>query len=238
MLNQNTALSRLKQEVCSAIALKLLKTEAEADEMELWPELIWSAAALVASGCSTHKVFQHLHEALTAKLAKEQETQRKLISGSALAVALAREDQEQLLAACTRRSAAGYPLAEIEHNLSLKRSHSLLRAQQLLACWHISTSTGAPLHKLLENLASHCENDIDAYEARSSALAGPAATGALLSWLPLAGLGLGILMGTNPLGFLFASLPGAILGGLGLGLALYGRRWTRRLITRAEELEL
>lgn len=110
--------------------------------------------------------------------------------------------------------------------------------QQLLACWRISETTGAPLATLLEPLATHCENDTDAYEARTSALAGPKATGSILSWLPLLGLGLGVLMGTNPLEFLLGSPPGVFIGAVGVGLALWGRRWTSKLVTRAERLEL
>ena len=93
------------------------------------------------------------------------------------------------------------------------------------------------LHDLqlsLERAAEHAEERIDALLGRQSALAAPRATGRILSWLPLLGLGLGVLMGSDPVGVLTGSVLGALTGLLGLGLAFAGRRWTAALVHRAE----
>lgn len=225
-----------------------LSASAGADEMELWPELIWLMASLVRAGCAPATVFGYLLDHLrqidnVEKFVAECSTaddERALYlasSENSLAVLQARADQRLFLAACYKRAHAGFSLDGATEYLDLKRQHSSQRTQQLLACWRVSETTGAPLGLLLENLAAHCENDTDAYEARTSAFAGPKATGTILSWLPLLGLGLGILMGTNPLAFLLGSVPGVLIGALGVGLAIYGRRWTSHLVTRAERLE-
>ena len=99
----------------------------------------------------------------------------------------------------------------------------------------MSENAGAPLATSLERAAEHAEERIDAFLGRQSALAAPRATGRILSWLPLIGLGLGVLMGSDPLGVLTGSVAGALTGLLGLALALMGRRWTARLVRRAEE---
>lgn len=98
----------------------------------------------------------------------------------------------------------------------------------------MSESAGAPLATSLERAAEHAEERIDALLGRQSALAAPRATGRILSWLPLLGLGLGVLMGSDPVGVLTGSILGVLTGLLGLGLAFAGRRWTAALVHRAE----
>lgn len=209
-----------------------LERSARSDEMELWPALIWQLAALLRAGCSVRTAFEYLVADYDYHIDEKHDFSLPL------AVVLARNDQRLLLRACLSRLRTGYSLTGVENSCSYSREHSKQRAHQLLACWHISEATGAALVTLLEHYATHCENDMDAFEARTSALAGPKATGSILSWLPLLGLGLGILMGTNPLGLLLGSIPGALVGITGIGLALYGRKWTTKLVARAEKMEL
>lgn len=114
------------------------------------------------------------------------------------------------------------------------RPHSRERLYDLLLSLRMSESAGAPLATSLERAAEHAEERIDALLGRQSALAAPRATGRILSWLPLLGLGLGVLMGSDPVGVLTGSILGALTGLLGLGLAFTGRRWTAALVHRAE----
>lgn len=114
------------------------------------------------------------------------------------------------------------------------RPHSRERLYDLLLSLRMSESAGAPLATSLERAAEHAEECIDALLGRQSALAAPRATGRILSWLPLLGLGLGVLMGSDPVGVLTGSILGALTGLLGLGLAFAGRRWTAALVHRAE----
>ena len=124
--------------------------------------------------------------------------------------------------------------AQLLENSARMRSHSRERLHDLQLSLHMSESAGAPLATSLERAAEHAEERIDALLGRQSALAAPRATGRILSWLPLLGLGLGVLMGSDPVGVLTGSILGALTGLLGLGLAFAGRRWTATLVHRAE----
>lgn len=124
--------------------------------------------------------------------------------------------------------------AQLLENSSRMRPHSRARLYDLQLSLRMSESAGAPLATSLERAAEHVEERIDALLGRQSALAAPRATGRILSWLPLLGLGLGVLMGSDPVGVLTGSVLGALTGLLGLGLAFAGRRWTAALVHRAE----
>ena len=124
--------------------------------------------------------------------------------------------------------------AQLLENSTRMRSHSRERLHDLQLSLRMSESAGAPLATSLERAAEHAEERIDALLGRQSALAAPRATGRILSWLPLLGLGLGVLMGSDPVGVLTGSILGALTGLLGLGLAFAGRRWTAALVHRAE----
>ena len=124
--------------------------------------------------------------------------------------------------------------AQLLENSTRMRPHSRERLHDLQLSMRMSESAGAPLAKSLERAAEHAEERIDALLGRQSALAAPRATGRILSWLPLLGLGLGVLMGSDPVGVLTGSILGALTGLLGLGLAFVGRRWTAALVHRAE----
>ena len=112
--------------------------------------------------------------------------------------------------------------AQLLENSSRMRPHSRDRLYDL------------QLSLRMERAAEHAEERIDALLGRQSALAAPRATGRILSWLPLLGLGLGVLMGSDPVGVLTGSILGALTGLFGLGLAFAGRRWTAALVHRAE----
>lgn len=124
--------------------------------------------------------------------------------------------------------------AQLLENSTRMRPHSRERLHDLQLSLRMSESAGAPLATSLERAAEHAEERIDALLGRQSALAAPRATGRILSWLPLLGLGLGVLMGSDPVGVLTGSVLGALTGLLGLGLAFAGRRWTAALVHRVE----
>lgn len=124
--------------------------------------------------------------------------------------------------------------AQLLENSTRMRPHSRERLHDLQLSLRMSESAGAPLATSLERAAEHAEERIDALLGRQSALAAPRATGRILSWLPLLGLGLGVLMGSDPVGVLTGSILGVLTGMLGLGLAFAGRRWTAALVHRAE----
>ena len=94
--------------------------------------------------------------------------------------------------------------------------------------------TGAPTAMMLQHLAEALRDLHDAAQARRTAFAGPRSTARILLVLPAAGLGLGMLLGGDPLRLLLTSGAGNLLGLAGLVLTGLGWWWMRRLIHRAD----
>lgn len=133
-------------------------------------------------------------------------------------------------------------LGRIAHTTPDVSDHELARwarsvSVQLAACWEISERSGASLSKTLNGLGDSAESQIDAQAARESALAGPRATVRVLAWLPVLALGLGMLMGTDPITTLITTPWGRIALIAGAVLTVAGRLWTRQLMRHAEGVD-
>ncbi len=102
------------------------------------------------------------------------------------------------------------------------------------AAWEIAAVVGAPLAEVLRALAESLQDAATAADDVQVALAEPAATARLMMWLPLGGLLLGFALGFDTLGVIFGSVVGGVCVGIGVGLVLLARRWTRSLIARAQ----
>lgn len=98
----------------------------------------------------------------------------------------------------------------------------------------VAECTGAPTSEMLQSLAEALRDLHDAALARRSAFTGPRSTARILLVLPLAGLGLGMLLGGDPLRLLIDSPAGNLLGVLGIALTGLGWWWMQRLIHRAD----
>lgn len=99
--------------------------------------------------------------------------------------------------------------------------------------WTVSERSGAPAADMILRYARAQRSALDADRERHIAMAGPKATVRVLSWLPLIGVGLGLLIGVKP-AELFSGLPGQLSIGGGIVLYLLGRWWMRRMMVRAE----
>ncbi|MEX5269406.1 type II secretion system F family protein [Kocuria sabuli] len=132
----------------------------------------------------------------------------------------------------TSGALAAVPAPELGHR-PLERWAVSVTAE-LALCWEVSERTGAPLTELLGGLADALEAELDAEAARSTALAGPRSTVRILTWLPVLGIALGMLMGVDPLRTLLTTPWGLAALLAGAALTLLGRAWTRALIGRAE----
>lgn len=106
--------------------------------------------------------------------------------------------------------------------------------QALGMALEVGERSGAPMADLLRSLASAQRDLHDAALARRSAFAGPRSTARILLALPLAGIGLGLLLGANPLRILLQTTTGLLLLIIGLLLTLAGWTWMRRLLNSAE----
>lgn len=105
--------------------------------------------------------------------------------------------------------------------------------RDLAACVEVAESSGAPLAVVLDRYASQLESSLDAEAARATALAGPKATTRLLTWLPVFGLGLGFLLGVQPVAVLLGSPLGLTVLFVGLALMALGRWWSHTLVAAA-----
>ena len=108
---------------------------------------------------------------------------------------------------------------------------------QLAACFDVAEATGCPLADVLTRFAAQLEAEDDAEAARQTALAGPRATVRLLTWLPFLGLGLGLLLGVDPVEVLLANPWGVAALVTGLALTAAGRFWSARLVRAAEGVQ-
>lgn len=100
---------------------------------------------------------------------------------------------------------------------------------RLARAWRVAEASGAPLASTLEAVAARLRADREVGAVVESELAAARMTGRVLTALPVAGLGLGFLIGGDPLGFLLGHWIGqACLVG-GTALATGGLLWTERL---------
>lgn len=103
------------------------------------------------------------------------------------------------------------------------------------AAWEVSVGSGAALADVLDKTAAALRDEQEARVEVAAALAVPRATARMLAVLPLFGLGLGMSMGADPLGFLLGSTFGLAVLMCGLLLALIGVVWVERLADGAEQ---
>ena len=157
----------------------------------------------------------------------------------------------QLILAVQRAAAMGLPTAAAVRNacrtlgsdasgvLGRRTHQGGLTAEQrrmwldIAACFDVCEASGAPVAAVLERLATTLEADHDAAALRETALAGPRATVKLLTWLPVLGLGLGMLMGVDPVSALLGSSLGWLVLAAGIGFAVAGRAWSGSMIANA-----
>jgi tight adherence protein B len=113
-------------------------------------------------------------------------------------------------------------------------THRLLR--QLAACWQVAAQSGSGLSAAVSALADSARAAEDVRVQLEAELAGPRATARTLSMLPLVGLGFGVMMGADPLGWLLSTGPGMGCLAAGIALTVLGAWWTGRIAARVESM--
>lgn len=96
-------------------------------------------------------------------------------------------------------------------------------------CWRMSEQHGVALGRLLETLREDVEHRVRVVRDIDSKLAGPRATAAVLSGLPLLGLLLGETGGADPFAVLVSEPAGQLLLLAGTVLLCAGVLWIQRL---------
>ncbi len=102
--------------------------------------------------------------------------------------------------------------------------------------WEVGVTTGAPLAEVLDGFATGARASASAQDEREVALAGPRATAAVLTLLPVVTLVLAGALGADPLRLLFGTVAGRLCALTGGSAWLAGRWWVRRLVASAAEV--
>jgi tight adherence protein B len=103
----------------------------------------------------------------------------------------------------------------------------------LARAWQVSTETGAPMSATLDQVAASLSADQVLRAVVSSELAAPRASGKVMAALPACGIGLGYLIGGDPVDWLLGGPLGwaCLLGGVASACA--GVWWIEALARRA-----
>ena len=107
--------------------------------------------------------------------------------------------------------------------------------EDLARAWSVSSNTGAPLAHGLEQVVDALTADVALRAVVAGELSAPRATGKIMAVLPLCGLGMGYLLGGDPLDFLLSNPYGWGCLVVGVGLAAAGVLWIDALSRRAGE---
>ena len=104
--------------------------------------------------------------------------------------------------------------------------------ERLAVCWQLAQTHGLAIATLMRT-AHRDVVERDRYASRVSAgMAGARATAVILAGLPLLGIGLGELIGADPVRFLVSGGPGGWLLVIGVVLACCGLAWSDRITNR------
>ncbi|WP_207345407.1 hypothetical protein [Arthrobacter sp. E3] len=219
---------------------------------ESLPRLVRQLASLLAAGRSGPMVWGALAPVLAMQQARSPTASPAVPPFRAEGSAVGMPDDAVLVMvlAVQRATLMGMPTAAAIRNscgmatvpsgrLRIRRRGPGMTAEQhrmwldVAACFEVCEGSGAPVAAILDRLAQAIEAEQDAVALRETALAGPRATVRLLSWLPSIGLGLGIVMGVDPIGALLGSPLGWAVLAAGVLFSLVGRIWSARMITGA-----
>jgi tight adherence protein B len=140
---------------------------------------------------------------------------RTVLSGAAVAARLG-----DAVPAALRRAAADRPAVAAE-------------VERIATAWSLAERHGVPLADLLAQAHRDIRWRVRFGAAVRAQLAGPRATAHVLTALPLLGLGLGELIGADPIGVLRSGLLGQVLLVVGVGLAAAGAAWSDHILRRA-----
>lgn len=105
--------------------------------------------------------------------------------------------------------------------------------ERVAAAWALAERHGIPLAALLGAAQDDIRWRVRFSHTVGAQLAGPRATATVLTTLPVLGVGLGQLMGADPIGVLRGGLLGQVLIVVGVGLAAAGSAWTERILHTA-----
>lgn len=105
--------------------------------------------------------------------------------------------------------------------------------ERIALAWSLAERHGVPLADLLARAHEDIRWRVRFGATVRAQLAGPRATASVLTALPLLGVGLGQLIGADPVGVLRGGVLGQALLVVGVGLAAAGVAWSERILRAA-----
>lgn len=181
-------------------------------------ELVQQAATLLRSGVPPWQVWSALIEVADAA---------GPVAGRAARTAAAGGDAASVL------RQAGVPPDGLTSSRASESDPGVRALHGLAAAWEVADCSGAPLAEVLDRYADGLLAQEEASDAREVALAGPRATSRVLVVLPVAGIGLGVLIGAEPVTVLTQTTIGRWCATLGTALTVLGWWWSHRLVQLA-----
>lgn len=197
------------------------------------PAAVLVASALVVLGTTGRLVASSLRQRRARRAQHEVATACSVLASylrvgqvTTEALLLAAQDCP-VLAEAARRQRIGGDVPATWRAQARSPGHAGLA--DLARTWQVSASTGAPLSAALEQVATGLAADQSLRAVVAGELSAPRATGKVMAVLPLLGIGLGYLLGGNPVHWLLGGPLGWACLLLGLLLAAAGVTWIERL---------
>lgn len=106
----------------------------------------------------------------------------------------------------------------------------------LAACWQVGLNSGAGLGSSIAQLSVALRAQQEVRAHLEAELAGPRATAVTLGFLPVIGIGLGYLLGAEPLTWFISGVFGLGTLLMGVALTLLGLWWTSRIAGGVEAM--
>jgi len=198
------------------------------------------AGVLVAITVSRARTDRAARKAATRGAAELADSLRRITdelrAGSHPAAALAGVTADGPVAARLLTPAATAARLGDDIPAALRRRHDTGPAAELgrvAAAWSLAEQHGVPLADVLIGVHDDIRWRVRFEAGVQALLAGPRATAGVLTALPGLGVGLGQLLGADPIGVLRGGPLGQVLLIVGLGLVAAGRAWTEQILRRA-----
>ncbi len=137
----------------------------------------------------------------------------------------------------SRAVGVGVDLTGVPDVDGLSRLLGARHAEAVVAATRLALDVGAPLGRVLEQVAGTLVVEAEARAERDAALAGPRTTGRLLMWLPIVGGFLGWALGADPVATATDGGIGTVAVSLGVALLVAGRVWSDRMVAAARGVD-
>ncbi len=162
----------------------------------------------------------------------------ELRSGSSPAAALAGVSADgpraqAVLAPAAAAARLGDGVASALRRAAAATPDTAADVERIARAWSLAERHGIPLAELLGQTHEDIRWRVRFSAGVRAQLAGPRATATVLTALPLLGIGLGQLVGADPVGVLRGGVLGQVLLVAGVVLAAAGHAWSERILRSA-----